>query len=264
MARMLGRRTAQLHAALALRTGDPDFDPEPVTAVDIDVWTDHVRADVVATVEMLQSRLDAVPENLHEAAAAVAQARTDLLERVDAWAAHPAAGVKTRYHGSYHLEQVMLVENDYVIVDLEGEQGVSAADARRKHSALRDVASMLRSFDYARRAAVAQATQHEGDMERMAPAAEAWLASEREEFLRAYRQEALAAGLYPDEESFDAELPLLEMFELERALYELRYELEYRPDWVGLPLRVLAGLLAEPEADQEEPDSGEGATAPGA
>ena len=167
-----------------------------------------------------------------------------LVRRAEAWASHPAAGVKTRYHGSYNLEQVLLVENDFVIMDLEGEQGVPIAEARKKHSALRDVASMLRSFDYARRVALAEATQHEGDMERMAPAAAAWLETAREEFLAAYREEAVAAGLYADEESFDAEKPLVAMFELEKALYELRFELENRAEWVGIPLSGLASMAA--------------------
>ncbi len=241
-ARTLGRRTAQLHAALSLRTGDPAFDPEPVTGSDISAWALRVRQDVVSTVELLERHRGALPGNLEQLVADVVLAAPDLVRRAESWASHPPAGVKTRYHGSYNLEQVLLVENDFVIMDLEGEQGVPIAEARKKHLALRDVASMLRSFDYARRVALAEATQHEGDLERMAPASAAWLEAAREEFLTAYRDEAVVGGLYADEESFDAEEPMLTMFELEKALYELRFELENRPEWVGIPLSGLASL----------------------
>ncbi len=241
-ARTLGRRTAQLHAALSLRTGDPAFDPEPVTASDISSWAMRVRQDVVSTIELLESHQGALPEHLQHLAADVVVAGPTLVRRAEAWASHPAAGVRTRYHGSYNLEQVLLVENDFVIMDLEGEQGVPIAEARKKHSALRDVASMLRSFDYARRVALADATQHEGDMERMAPAAASWLQTAREEFLAAYREEAVSADIYADEDAFDAEQPLIALFELEKALYELRFELTNRPEWVGVPLSGLASM----------------------
>jgi maltose alpha-D-glucosyltransferase/alpha-amylase len=244
MARTMGRRTAQLHAALAQRTGDPAFDPEPVTQSDVTQWAYRVRQDIVATIEALESAAESLPAHLGRLASDVVASAPGLVRRVEAWANHPAAGVKTRYHGSYNLEQVMLVENDYVIIDLEGEQGVPIAEARRKSSALRDVASMLRSFDYARRVALAQATQHEGDMERMAPAAAAWLESARAAFLAAYREEAVSSGLYADEAAFDAQKSIIAMFELEKALYELRFELENRPEWVGIPLSGLASLAA--------------------
>ncbi len=241
MARMLGRRTAQLHAALSHRTGDAAFDPEPVTQADIASWIDKVRGDVQATVEQLELQQADLPDELQETAAIVVLTGPRLLRRMDRYARLQPAGHKTRYHGNFNLENAMFAENDFVIIDFEGEPG--SPDARQKHSALRDVASMLRSFDYAQRAALAGATQHEGDMDRMTPAARVWLRSAREEYLAAYREEAIAAGLYLDGRSFDAQAPLIDLFELERALHELRYELQYRPDLVGIPLRGLAALV---------------------
>ncbi len=243
LARSLGRRTAQLHAALTLRTGDPAFDPEPVVQADIEHWAELTRQDVAATMSALEAHLDQLPAGLAPLASELLGTAPALVNRIDEWGHHRAAGVKTRYHGSYHLDQVMLVENDVVIMDLEGEQGVSLARARAKSSALRDVASMLRSFDYARRAAQDRATQHEGDLERMAPAAAAWLDSTRGSFLAGYREEAVAAGLYADDAAFDAQLPLVSLFELQKALQELRFELDHRPEWVGIPLHGLAAMI---------------------
>jgi maltose alpha-D-glucosyltransferase/alpha-amylase len=130
-------------------------------------------------------------------------------------------------------------------MDLEGEQSVPIEEVGAKGSALRDVASMLRSLDYARWAALERATQHEGDPERMAPSASSWLESTRKTFLAGYREEAVAAGLYADEAAFDAELPLVGLFELQKAVHELRYEMNHRPDWVGIPLRGLAQLAQQ-------------------
>jgi maltose alpha-D-glucosyltransferase/alpha-amylase len=106
---------------------------------------------------------------------------------------------------------------------------------------------MLRSFDYARQMALQQAARHEGDVEKLSPTASAWLQETRSAFLDAYVDEAVAGGLYKDKDAFAAQQPLLELFALEKALYELRYELANRPDWVSVPLHgvvELAGLAA--------------------
>ncbi|WP_300319635.1 maltose alpha-D-glucosyltransferase [Accumulibacter sp.] len=245
LVRTLAMRSAQLHAALSQPTGDEAFDPEAVTASDIPLWVTQVHDDAVATLELLSLQHEGLPQALQPLAQAVVAAGPRLLQRVGRCAQHPPRGLKTRYHGDYHLGQVLLVNNDFVIIDFEGEPARSLPERRRKHSALRDVAGMLRSFDYARHTALQQATQHEGNADRLAPIAGAWLQEARATFLDAYCAEALASGLYASKEAFDAEQPLLELFEIEKALYELRYELANRPDWVGVPLRgvtVLAGL----------------------
>jgi len=169
------------------------------------------------------------------------------MQRVERYAQQPPHGFKTRYHGDYHLGQVLLARNDFVIIDFEGEPARTLAERRRKHSPLRDIAGMLRSFDYARHVALQQASRHEGDLDKLAPAAADWMNRVRTAFLEAYRDEAVAAGLYPDTQDFEGQQPLLELFELEKALYELRYELANRPDWVSVPLNgvtALAGLAS--------------------
>ncbi len=245
--RTLGVRTAQMHAALAQRTGDDAFDPEPVQATDVPQWVKQVRDDALATMDLLSVHRERLPSQLQPLALEVFAAGPKLMQRVDRYAQHAPQGFKTRYHGDYHLGQVLLVHNDFVIIDFEGEPARSLSERRRKHSALRDVAGMLRSFDYARQMALQQATQHEGDEAKLAPLAASWLQETRSAFLDAYVEEAVGSGLYESREAFAAQQPLLELFELEKALYELRYELANRPDWVSVPLQsvtVLAGLAA--------------------
>ncbi len=245
LVRTLGERTAQLHAALAQRTGDDAFDPEPVQATDPALWVKQVRDDALATMDMLSVHRERLPLQLQPLALEVFAAGPKLMQRVERYAQHPPHGFKTRYHGDYHLGQVLLARNDFVIIDFEGEPARSLAERRRKHSPLRDVAGMLRSFDYARHMALMQAARHEGDLDKLAPVAADWLSRVRGAFLEAYRAEAVAAGLYAEPQDFDRQQPLLELFELEKALYELRYELANRPDWVSVPLNgvtALAGL----------------------
>jgi maltose alpha-D-glucosyltransferase/alpha-amylase len=240
--RTLGRRTAELHVALSRRTGDPAFDPEPIGVEDVQRWMQEGRGEALATLDLLRSRRSTLPVELQAAARRVIDSQGTLVERIEQAAQVPARGLKTRYHGDYHLGQVLLVNNDFIIIDFEGEPARSLEERRRKHSALRDVAGMLRSFDYARHTALQQATLNEMDRERHEPAAQAWAVTVRQTFLAAYRETAIAGGLVADAAAFDAQAPLLELFELEKALYELRYELNNRPDWVGVPLAGLAAL----------------------
>jgi maltose alpha-D-glucosyltransferase/alpha-amylase len=243
----LGRRTAELHAALARRTGDAAFDPEPITPADVQQWSQRVLADARAALQELRQRADSLPAEWQATAQRVVVGEAALAERIARLAGHAPAGAKTRLHGDYHLGQVLLVNNDFVIIDFEGEPGRSLDERRRKQSALRDVAGMLRSFDYARQTALRQAALPDSDRERREAAAGAWLATVRETFLAAYRDAAAAGGLYADAAAFDAAAPpLLELFEIEKALYELRYELDNRPDWIGVPLTGIAALTAGP------------------
>jgi maltose alpha-D-glucosyltransferase/alpha-amylase len=247
LVRTLAMRSAQMHAALAQRTGDDAFDPEPIQADDIPQWVKQVHDDALATIDLLSAQRERLPQALQPSLLALISSAPRLLQRIDDCAQHPPQGSKTRYHGDYHLGQVLLVKNDFVIIDFEGEPARSLPERRRKHSALRDVAGMLRSFDYARHTALQQAAQHAGELEKLAPVTAAWLQEARADFLDAYREEVVSAGLYVSKEAFDAQQPLLALFEIEKALYELRYELANRPDWVGVPLRgvsALAGLDA--------------------
>jgi maltose alpha-D-glucosyltransferase/alpha-amylase len=153
-----------------------------------------------------------------------------------------ATGLKIRHHGDYHLGQVLLKRNDFIIVDFEGEPARPLAERRAKSSPLRDVAGMFRSFTYARRAALQRCSiTSSEDCAKWDPLLEQWEQETRKVFLRVYDDIACAAGLYP---SFEKMVPLLTLFEIEKALYEVRYELANRPDWAGIPMRSLISFSA--------------------
>ena len=157
--------------------------------------------------------------------------------------------MKIRIHGDYHLAQALIAENDFRIIDFEGEPARPLAERRRKQSPLRDVASMLRSLNYARWTALARAAQAPDDHVRLAPLAAEWEAQVRRAFLEAYDKAAADStergGLYS---SLDQARPLIELFELEKALYELRYELGSRPTWARVPLQGILALIGSPQA----------------
>ncbi len=237
----LGRRTAELHAAFARATGDPAFDPEPFPPAEVARLVQRVRAQANVALDRLEQRQAALPEAARADAARIIGRRAEILARLDAHAGDRPAGPLTRVHGDYHLGQVLLVENDFVIADFEGEPSRSLAERREKISPLKDVAGMLRSFDYALHAALLQADAewpeaHAG-LERLGLA---WRDAAWSAFLEGYDAAARAAGLASPK---DEARGLLELFLIEKALYELAYEVDNRPDWARIPLRGLARIL---------------------
>ena len=234
----LGVRTAELHRAFALRTGDPAFEPEPVTGDDVAAWKARVRDDLRATFELIEQSRDRLPAAVRDEVQAALAWRDAPQATIDAAAPHGGL-VKTRYHGDYHLGQVLLANNDFVIIDFEGEPARPLAERRAKHSALRDVAGMLRSFSYARWSALERASRTPEDVARLAPLAAAWEAQVRREFVAGYDEAARESGLCP---SLGEVRGLLELFELEKALYELRYEINNRPTWARIPLAGISAL----------------------
>ncbi len=244
---VLGRRIAELHVALARRSGDPAFDPEPLTSADVQRWATSARLECEHSLALLAQRLGEGSEPLHALARQVLAARTTLLARLDQIAAAPPVGLRTRTHGDLHLQQVLVVRDDFVIIDFEGEPKRTPEERRAKSSPLRDVAGMLRSLDYARHTALQRAAPGGVGLERLAPLARRWERSAREVFLRAWREQAEAGGLLRPGE-FEAAGALLELFELEKACYELRYEIDNRPDWIGVPLAGIAALAEQAAA----------------
>jgi maltose alpha-D-glucosyltransferase/alpha-amylase len=155
-----------------------------------------------------------------------------------------SAGLRTRVHGDYHLGQVLRTRGDFVILDFEGEPARSLAERRVKQSPMKDVAGMLRSFSYAAYTGMMRVlTRRPGDAERLEPWARVWENAACGAFLRAYRLTLRAAGGALVPESAEAFESLLEIYVLDKALYELVYELNNRPAWVRIPL---AGILALP------------------
>jgi maltose alpha-D-glucosyltransferase/alpha-amylase len=231
---VLGRRTAELHAALCRKTGDPAFDPEPIGAADLTAWSERVMRQVERASEAL-ARSD-----LPEAQALLAR-KDDLLRMVEASLPDHIEGVKTRIHGDYHLGQVLVVKADVAIIDFEGEPGRTMEERRGKDSPLRDVAGMLRSFNYAIWHTLfhAEATRPEA-RQRLGPLAKRIETFATTHFLSAYRAIVVGTHCYPGQES---EGNLLRLFLLEKACYEIAYEAAQRPAWLEVPVRGIAELL---------------------
>jgi maltose alpha-D-glucosyltransferase/alpha-amylase len=259
----LGRRTGELHRALAQTTGNPAFDPEPITVADMTRWLDQIREEVEMTFERLQQALDRLPEAVRDLAKRVLDAQIGLpragryaslaaqvLEARGAAAARSAQvealtpqAMKTRYHGDYHLGQVLVAKDDVIIIDFEGEPARSLEERRGKHSPLRDVVGMLRSFNYAAHAALRQVTADgASDQATLLSHAHEWEQQTRTAFLAGYTEAAGDSPGYPADP--DQVRGLLELFALEKACYELRYELDNRPAWVEIPLGGLCELLS--------------------
>jgi maltose alpha-D-glucosyltransferase / alpha-amylase len=238
---ILATRTAELHRAFTLTTGDAAFDPEPASAQDYAAWKARVRDDARATLQLLERRLPELQSAVAEAAQGLIARAAELMEIVESAALPRGAMLKTRHHGDYHLGQVLLHENDFVIIDFEGEPERTVAERRAKHSPLRDIAGMLRSFDYAQWSALRAAAKSTEDYARLLPLAASWQVEARRAFLSAYAAGVTDSGLFA---SFEDAAGLLRLFELEKALYELRYEINNRPDWIHVPLAGIRALAA--------------------
>jgi maltose alpha-D-glucosyltransferase / alpha-amylase len=232
--RVLAQRTAELHAALARPTNDAAFSPQPLSRADIDAYRQRALDEARGALDLLAADLDTVPAADRERANAVLAQREQIVKRIEECTAATPPGKKIRIHGDYHLGQVLVTRNDFVIIDFEGEPGHSLEQRRAKHSPLRDVAGMMRSLSYVQQSALRSVAHNEAEAARLAPLARSWETQARTAFLSAYDSAARAAATY---ESLQPGQGLLGLFELEKALYELRYEIGNRPTWVGIPLQ---------------------------
>ncbi|MDP1901801.1 MAG: maltose alpha-D-glucosyltransferase [Rubrivivax sp.] len=239
---LLAQRTAGLHVALGRRSGDAAFDPEPLLAADVQGWVAQARQHAASTIGLLRERAADLPAGVQALAQRMVGASSALDQRIGNCAATPASGVKTRVHGGYRLQEVLLVHDDFVIIDFEGDPARPLQERRAKQSPLRDVASMLRSFELARQVALHMGAHADAEMARRERAAQAWSDAVRQAFLQAYARSAVAAGLYPDLAVFSAQRALLDLFEIDRALHELADELRHRPEAAVAPLAGLAAL----------------------
>ncbi|WP_159719035.1 putative maltokinase [Geminicoccus flavidas] len=241
--RRLGQRTAEMHAAFGITTDDPAFCPEPVQPQDMKDW-------IGAAQEMAHHALDGLAaaeerlelETLDPVRALLAQ-REVLMKRLQAGLPNVSTFARTRHHGDYHLGQVLVTDEDAVIVDFEGEPLRPLAVRRAKHAALRDVAGMLRSIAYAVAAAERSLPQAlpAADREAALQRLREWEPIASRTYLDAYLDAAHDAAGCPSERA-DAE-QVVDFFMLEKALYEVAYELANRPDWLAIPVRGVLALL---------------------
>ena len=243
---LLGRRTAEMHLALATPTDNPAFASEPFTAGDLAIDSARVSAQITTALDALKRGLSKLPDTAADRviddAAMLLSRRRDLIAATERYATGiPSSfGRRIRIHGDYHLGQVLRAKNDFVILDFEGEPARALAERRRKQSPLKDVAGMLRSFSYAAYAGLHRFAQRRPEDARSVDRwAQLWANAISTNFLNGYRQVVAATpDLLP---AAPAAQQALEVCLLEKALYELQYELNNRPDWVRIPL---AGILA--------------------
>jgi maltose alpha-D-glucosyltransferase/alpha-amylase len=248
VARLLGSRTAEMHRALARRTDDPAFTPEPFSALYQRSVFQTLRNHAGATLTLLRRRLDTLPDDARPLAERVLDRSDDVLAMIRELTTARRSAVRIRTHGDFHAGQVLWTGREVVLIDFEGEPGRPLSERRHKRSALSDVAGMLRSFHYAAYGTLLNprlgGTVRAEDVERLDPWAELWYRSVAACYLRAYLDSSADEPYVPrDREEL---LALLELSALQKVLYELSYELNNRPDWVSIPLRGLLELIENP------------------
>ncbi|HEV2416180.1 MAG TPA: putative maltokinase [Terriglobia bacterium] len=237
-ATLLGQRTAELHLALSQDHSDHDFAPEPLSRRDCEDLSAATLALAHNSFHLLEARLEFLPLPAREKALRVIELKGRLFDRCREILAHVIKAERTRVHGDYHLGQVLYTGTDFVIIDFEGEPERPLSQRRAKQSPLRDVAGMLRSFHYAASSALLRRTSDAA----AAPVRPAlldalgrfWRRWVSAQFLRTYLRIAETAGLVPqDREHLKL---LLDLFLLDKTVYEIIYELRNRPGWVSIPL----------------------------
>jgi maltose alpha-D-glucosyltransferase/alpha-amylase len=249
MIRLLGRRTAELHRALASEPDDPRFAPEPFTTLYQRSLYQSMRALARRSLLLLARRLDSLPERGQALARQVLQLEKEILGRQHEIVHRKLSGLKIRIHGDYHLGQVLFTGKDFVIIDFEGEPARALSERKLKRLPLRDVAGMIRSFHYAARASLkVYASARPEDMVLLEPWAEPWYIAMSGVLLSSYLEVVGDSALLPRDRG-DA-VTVLRTFTLDKALYELFYELNNRPDWVDIPLTGILQLMERTAAPE--------------
>jgi maltose alpha-D-glucosyltransferase/alpha-amylase len=245
LAERLGIRVAELHRAFAIESGDPAFQPEPIGAADVAGWKQQIQFEAETTFGLLANSESMLPPEQHARVRAMLDQRERILGLISGFELATGSTIKkTRFHGDLHLGQVLVADDDFYIIDFEGEPARPFAQRRARHSPLRDVAGMLRSLDYAAWSALFEAGV--GDPEKIKLLEEPAVDWERESsntFMQGYQKTIEGCSSCPaDAEAFTR---LLNLFILEKALYEVRYELANRPSWLRIPVEGIMSLLAD-------------------
>ena len=231
-AELLGRRTGEMHIALARKGRFPDFTPERITAATQVGLVGALIKQTADTLEMLRRARSSLPVNIWLDVYRLLGLESSICKRFSPLKRKPVTAVAIRTHGDYHLGQVLFTGRDFMIIDFEGEPARSLAERRCKYSPLRDVAGMLRSFHYAASMGLGDAG---GD------ASDRWTDWISAAFMRGYLA-VRPVGVPADRRDLAL---LLDVYLLEKALYELRYEINNRPGWVRVPLSGILGLMEE-------------------
>jgi maltose alpha-D-glucosyltransferase/alpha-amylase len=249
-AAMLGERTAALHLTLASESDDPAFAPEPFTAHSQRGLFQSFRNLARNNLQLLSVKLKSLPPGIQPQAQKVISLEPEILKRFRAIYEHSIDAVRIRHHGDYHLGQVLSTGKDFLILDFEGEPALPISERRLKRSPLRDVAGMIRSFHYAAHAALLKQSERGTVQTAQLASATAWgrfwFHWVSAAFYKAWRTTAGSAAFVPSSE--EQLQMMLDIFLLRKAVYELGYELNSRPDWVRIPLQGILELLTEERA----------------
>jgi maltose alpha-D-glucosyltransferase/alpha-amylase len=241
---------------LASALDDPQFAPEPFTALYQQSIYQSMRAQTSRTFQVLRRQLKQLPEPTRTDAEQLLLTEAALVARFHALLDRRMSALRIRCHGDYHLGQVLYTGKDFAIIDFEGEPARPLSDRRIKRSPLRDVAGMLRSFHYAAHTALrdqaSAALVRQEDIGHARAWAHVWRLWVSAVFLRTYRATADEAPFLPRREELEI---LLDAFLLEKAVYELGYELNNRPDWVDIPLCGIRDLATSAAAGHEREQS---------
>jgi predicted trehalose synthase len=245
-ARLLGQRTAEMHLALATGERDPAFAPEPFNADFQGALQEEMCALNGRIMALLRGRLAALRPDAQAEAAVVLSHEVEIARRFDILLERPIHALRTRIHGDYHLGQVLYTGQDFMIIDFEGEPARPLSARRAKRSAMQDVAGMLRSFHYAAYAAffdrAATGAVPPAALDTLEAWTRYWHTWVSAAFLQTYLQQTSNAPFLP---AAAEELKiLLDAYLLEKAIYELGYELNNRPDWVKIPLEGILHTLS--------------------
>lgn len=246
-AALLGRRTAELHLALASAPDDPHFAPQPFSEANQHELANSGLQLLRATFDTLRRLADGLPDHARQEAVRVLALQEKARQRFQSLAGLKNSACVTRIHGDYHLGQVLFTGSDFVIVDFEGEPARPLTERRKKRLPLQDVAGMLRSFHYAaytpllRQANAAPMPQD--DMQSFGVWAQYWQLWVSAIFLKTYLDVSGNAAFIP--QSREELSLLLDIYLLDKAVYELGYELNNRPSWVRIPLDGISQLLQE-------------------
>ncbi|MGH8779604.1 maltose alpha-D-glucosyltransferase [Paraburkholderia sp.] len=252
LAGVIGKRLGELHVALASPSDDPAFAPEPADAKQIRAWIDGTQTMLAAALDVLARQLDQLTGDTLDLARSLLDRRARLTDTVAHLVAPDAVALRTRIHGDFHLGQVLVAQGDAFLIDFEGEPARPLEERRLKSSPLRDVAGLLRSLSYA--SAAAQSTTENAPQQtadRKRALFERFRAGAAERFLGQYRSATVAAP--QPLVAATSEQPLLDLFLIEKAAYEIRYEAANRPTWIGLPVRGLAALTSRLLGDTGTP-----------
>jgi len=242
LVRLLGERTGEMHLALASNQDDPAFKPEEYSLHYQRSLFSGLQSSVRVAFQSLSRNMKKLPDSVRKEAEEILSMREEILAILKKIYSRKIDVTKIRIHGDYHLGQVLFTGKDFMILDFEGEPARSYSERRLKYSPLRDVAGMIRSFHYAAYGSLFLDNQiRPEDIEQLLPHVEQWYHYMSGFFVGAYLQAVNGSSFVP-KQTEDLEI-MLQTFLLQKAVYELNYELNNRPDWVIVPLRGIKSIV---------------------